>query len=401
MDKIKVVSLTHEEDMDGIGAQAIIYRFFKTSNISAKKYDILSDLFGRNIKEDIDLVCLRTNYTDYIMQWAAIFAKNIDKISKSIIDKLKLKSKKFEDIFESFYNYLSKSKISNFLLKQQIFENQSDYVNIQLIIITDLGFNENFESVLNVLENSKFIIAYFDHHEHPANIRDRYKKICVAYINDGIQTASEIASNYFLSGDDIAFNIAKFGADADFNKFKLPETEKFQSILNRKLTDEVFDAMMGFFAAGNFKQPLIEKLYQESVMWQNEQEEFLKTHTYSIIKKTKDNVDINFIIGISKLKGERMTRIFQKIYTPKAEDVENVFVFIAIDAISREVNIRSHKINVLNIAKKYGGGGHSERAGFILLEKYNKNPQSLEMDSSMIDYEQLTSDILKIIEKSN
>lgn len=398
MDRLKVVSLTHEEDMDGIGAQAIIYRFFKIPNLSLKQKEIINDLFDTIVSGDIDLVCFRTNYSDYLMQWAAIFAKNVDKISTEFKEKINLKSKRFEDIFQTFYEYLANSKISNYYLKQKIIQNQENYSNIHLIFITDLGFNKNFEPVLNLIENSSLKIAYFDHHDIDSAINNRLKKLCVAFINDGTQTSSEIVANFLLPIDDVALKIAKYGADADFNKYKIPETEKFQSILNRKLTDDVFDAMILFFAKGDFYNQLIDKLYQESLLWQSDQEDYLKTHTYSIDKTTKDDIHISFILGISKLKAERSTRILQKTIYPQNEDIEKSYIFIAIDSLSREVNLRSHKINVYNIAKKFGGGGHSERAGFILGDNYINNLNSIELNPSDLKYKELVDDILEIIE---
>lgn len=398
MDKLKVVSITHEEDMDGIGAQAIIYRFFKIPNLSLKQKEIINDLFDSNITNNVDLYCCRTNYSDYLMQWAAIFAKNSDKLSEKITDQIKLNSRRFEDVFEWFYEYLAKSKMSNYFLKQKIIQNQENYANIQLIIITDLGFNQNFENVLKTIEQSKFKIAYFDHHDMDSTIRERFKKLCIAFINDGIQTSSEIVANFFLPIDDIALNIAKYGADADFNKYKIPETEMFQSILNRKLTDDVFDAMIMFFAKGDFHNQLIKKLYQESLLWQSEQENYLKEHTFSIDKTTKDGVIISFILGVSKLKAERSTRLLQKTVYPQNEDIEKSYIFIAIDTFSREVNLRSHKVNVFIIAKAFGGGGHTERAGFILPEQYNKNQNSIELNPTDLKVEALIDDIIKIIE---
>jgi oligoribonuclease NrnB/cAMP/cGMP phosphodiesterase (DHH superfamily) len=396
MAEFRIISITHDEDVDGIGSQSIAYRYFVTCGGT-----VTTKMIGEEIQQIIKFIPIRTDYSGFIAYWSAIFAKNIKMLPKRIQNSIPKEIKSYTQIMDYFYNMVTGTEIFDQKLKQILIANQDLYANPGWIVITDIGFNRTFEKLFDFWVESAFKIGYFDHHEIEQNVRDMLKKICTIYINDDIQTSAEIVREFFLSGDPIAQKISEYGSDADFNRFKIPETEKFQKIFNRKLGEEVLDFMMLSFAKGEFTNKMIDKIYLESKLWHDEQEKYLKTHTNVIqIEESKEG-SIKFIIGSSGLRPGQITRQLQKDYKPDSEDIEKHVVYIGFNIDSAEVNLRSHNINTYKIARAFGGGGHRERSGFLLNKKYiTFYEKGTTINPEKVNFRLLVNEIVTIINNS-
>ncbi|MHA1821059.1 MAG: DHH family phosphoesterase [Promethearchaeota archaeon] len=419
--KIKVVSISHDEDVDGIGAQAIINRYFSMLNSNliedlggSQAYAVFSRLFNEikeskikdgEISQDadikIELINLRTDYTSYFVYWASILAELNQNKSKNE-DEAEPDGENLNKLYKQITgtDLIECSSIKRTLKKLK--ELKEDLKDIDLLIITDLGLNDGSETLidlLSILKENKINIAYFDHHTHGDVIKEFFKEYCVAYVNDEIQTSAEIVFEFFLPTDEVASRIAQFGADADFNRYKYPETEVFQMILNRKFSDDVLEAMVKLFSEGNFSEPIIDKLYQEAVIWQQEQLKVFKEHTYKFEDIKTSIGKVNFIVSISKLRSERMTRILQEEFKSEVikEQIEQHVIFIAINTLSWEVVLRSHNISVDKTARKLNGGGHRERAGFILPKEFIRNTIDGELDLDNLEVKALVNVIAELI----
>ncbi|MHA1340230.1 MAG: hypothetical protein ACTSRZ_09220 [Promethearchaeota archaeon] len=218
---LKIISITHAEDLDGICSQSIIVRYFNTlqnslSPPTTKNIEFLKELkeklFSKNINNNVELVLLHTEYDGYLLYWAAIFAKNlhlfdIDKIasifSKFVtnnnlessqssqiakiikliqihqINEIKKESKiNFWDIWNGFINYFgiqlnlpikdileSKFHINSIKKEQKIVSKENSNSNISNKDIEFRFFNRDLiKTILNIkqiapmLEDPEYII---------------------------------------------------------------------------------------------------------------------------------------------------------------------------------------------------------------------------------------------------
>ncbi|MBD3354179.1 MAG: hypothetical protein GF364_22040, partial [Candidatus Lokiarchaeota archaeon] len=329
MTSVKVLSLTHEEDVDGIGAQAILFRFFKEYKSNTDSVTLISDLLGTQEFDDIILETARTDYTSYLLYWSAILAQNLDKLD----DELKKELDIVKDFDKDIINIYSKIANNAYLDKETlnlISNNADKFVNIDLVILTDLGFNVNFQSLLSVLEKTNIKVAYYDHHEPEENIQKRLNEFCKNYVVDGVETSSEIVKECFMPSDDIANKIAVRGADADFNKYEFVETKRLQSILNRKIADEALEGIMLLLSEGKFNDSLIDKLYKESEIWHNEQIEILKNQTYQYVQENTTHGSVTITIGLSGMRPELATHHLERLYKEKHTQIEKNQIFVGI-----------------------------------------------------------------------
>lgn len=162
-----IVSLTHEHDLDGLGSQAIISRYFNLS--SGKSPNEITYYFG--------------DYTD--------FAEKINII-------------------------LSADSIPSHLIISDIGFNDS--------------FKEIF-SRFKEAQKGGCQICWFDHHIVDESIKEKIRSLIHLYINDTEKCAAEIVKDYYLKNDQIASKIAEFARDTDFRTNKYEFASDLQSII--------------------------------------------------------------------------------------------------------------------------------------------------------------------------
>ncbi|TXT61486.1 MAG: hypothetical protein BAJALOKI3v1_780004 [Promethearchaeota archaeon] len=165
---MKITSLTHEVDLDGIGSQAIIKRYF-------------------NIKENINKEDIHLFYAHYT---------NFKQKIKEILD------------------------ISN---KPDIFIITDIGFNESFIELFSL-FEESM--------NSGCKIYWFDHHIVENSIVKRLRGLLEIYLNDDQKCSAEIVKDYYLPDDTIAQRIAKFAHDTDFGDNNYTIASQIQSIIS-------------------------------------------------------------------------------------------------------------------------------------------------------------------------
>ncbi|MBD3212163.1 MAG: hypothetical protein GF311_06085 [Candidatus Lokiarchaeota archaeon] len=165
---MKITSLTHEVDLDGIGSQAIIKRYF-------------------TIKENIKNEDIHLFYAHYT---------NFKQKIKEILD------------------------VSN---KPDIF--------IITDIGFNEGFAELF-SLFKKSMNSGCKIYWFDHHIVENSVVRRLKNLLEIYLNDDQKCSAEIVKDYYLPDDMIAQEIAKYAHDTDFGDNNYKIASQIQSIIS-------------------------------------------------------------------------------------------------------------------------------------------------------------------------
>ena len=163
-----IVSLTHEHDLDGLGSQAIIQRYF---NLSSE---------NRNNEINYDFA----DYTNFV-----------EKINKA----------------------LSTDPFPSQLIISDIGFNES--------------FKDIF-SVFKSAEKRGCQISWFDHHIVGESIKEELRALIHLYKNDTEKCAAEIVKEYYMKNDPIASKIAEFARDTDFGTNKYRLASDLQSIIS-------------------------------------------------------------------------------------------------------------------------------------------------------------------------
>jgi len=296
-----IVSITHELDLDGLGSQAIIKRYFTYFN-NTKSHNIL---------------CYYAHYTNF----------------KEIVQKVL-------------------SKITS--------EGQ--------LIISDIGFNEDFLQLFPLFEKCKeknCKIYWFDHHIVDKKIQRELERILDEYINDPNRCTAEIIKDYYLPHDSIAIKIASFSRDTDFKTKKYAIASNIQSIISFNRGNELKknkDKIVNLMADGIFENEWYEEQLVKIRVWEEEQTQFAVKHVKIIGIEEFGEIVISF----AKLSGGKVVSILKK-YCPKAK------LFIGIDFRYNEIIIHSEYVDCRELARKFKGGGHKNRAGFKYDEAITKN----------------------------
>lgn len=386
MNSYKIISLTHSEDLDGLCSQTILFRYF-----SILGNPIPQRLLGKDTNDKtIQLICLRTDYTDYPYYLSAIFAQNIQKFDKNSLNKFGISKDSFTDNFhdnwKKIYNLMmnnagtesfdelwidTKTNIENF---------KDELIDVDMILITDLGFNVSFKSFFPILDAIKCKISYLDHHEHDTETRAFFSQRCQLYKISEDKCATQIVQEIFLPDDEIAKKITFFGVDSDFQKWSNPLSEQFQTTISRHTYNyKILDLFRDLFAVGDFNNPKFSELYQELKAWEKEQEKYLFDH---IIKKkisTKGYPRIEIILSASEMRPGRSLRTIERNYERlfghkfDPNDKNTPHVMLSLNIINGKMNIKSNMFNVFKVANYFGGGGHIERAGFNVPKEFLKN----------------------------
>ena len=224
-----IVSLTHEHDLDGLGSQAIIQRYF---NLKSEFQNSEIDFFF-------------ADYTDFV-----------EKIKK----------------------ILNRTPIPSQLIISDLGFNDS--------------FKEVFP-LFKEAKKKGCTISWFDHHIVDPSIKEEIKALIHIYINDPKRCAAEIVKDYFLIDDPIAFKIAEFARDTDFRTDKHKQASEIQSIIgfNRgNQNDQNKHEIVRLLSRGDFDNPWFTE--QLSVLNKWLEEESLVTLNHAITLPVKSFGDV-------------------------------------------------------------------------------------------------------------
>ena len=287
-----IVSITHEHDLDGLGSQAIIKRHLDFSSVILKK----------------NVIYEFATYVDFVEKIRAIL--DTDKIPSQLI-------------------------------------------------ISDIGFNDSFEELFSYFETAitrGCKISWFDHHIVDDLIKERLRNLIDTYVNDPKRCAAEIVKDFYLPGDDISNNIAKFARDTDFRTQLFEVASNLQSIIsfNRGAhNDRNKHRIVELLSQGDFENDWFKSQLESLKQWLEEESSFALEHAIRISLESFGDV----VISWAKLGGGKITKLIKKKF-PYAK------AFIGIDSRYNEIIIHSDFLNCREFAKEFKGGGHKERAGF-------------------------------------
>ncbi|MFX0176438.1 MAG: DHH family phosphoesterase [Candidatus Hodarchaeota archaeon] len=285
-----IVSVTHEHDLDGLGSQAIIYRYFKQID---KNYEI------------------KLIYAHYL---------NFVEIIRNVLDSEVLPEK---------------------------------------LIISDIGFNEEFKELFPLFERiieHGCEIFWFDHHLVEEDIKENLESSISLYLNNPDKCAAEVIKDFYLPEDSIAIRIAEFARDTDFRTEKFKSASDLQLIIGfnkgaNKYREKVI--IVELLAKGDFQNTWFDEQLKNLQYWYSTESKNALEHLRFL------NIE-NFgeiIISYANMGGGKITLLLSEKF-PKRK------AYIGIDKRFNEIIIHSEYINCRDFAKEFEGGGHRIRAGF-------------------------------------
>jgi oligoribonuclease NrnB/cAMP/cGMP phosphodiesterase (DHH superfamily) len=412
METFKILSLSHGEDVDGIGSQAIIKRYFDLLNLPLPS-NLISNADQTLKKTKIELVCATTDYIELIYYWAAIFAQNQDKIDLEKLNLNKDCDTDFVSLWKFFTRILLKGNDEPIhgnefdeigeKSKKIIIDLAKDLKHLNLIIVTDLGFNESLKTIFPILSSMKIDIAYFDHHEHETEVKNFFRENYKTYINDKEKCASQIVKDFFLPDDPVAKFIAELAVDTDYNIYKFPRSEGFMSYISRFIFNpQKIGLLRDLFANGEFSDEKITSIIDSIEKWEKKQEQNLINCLIIRDFLFSDKKSL-LIMGISELKPGRAVRIIKKnfalIFKIKnlSEDINIPHIVLCLNKTNQKSNIRSNFYRIYEVAQHFGGGGHADRAGFVFPERFINGLENDVKTTEMIKVDEMINEIIPLL----
>lgn len=212
-----IVSLTHEHDLDGLGSQAIIRRYF---NLSSE---------NRNN----EIIYYFADYTDFVDKINVIFS------TESVPSQLIISDIGFNDSFKNIFS---------------VFKN---------------AIKRGCQ------------ISWFDHHIVDESIKEELRSLIHLYINETEKCAAEIVKDYYLQNDPIASKIADFARDTDFrtNKYNLAsDLESIISYNRGAQKDQNKHEIVRLLSQGDFHNPWFMEQLESLKEWLEYESTFSSNH---------------------------------------------------------------------------------------------------------------------------
>jgi len=286
-----IVSITHEVDLDGLGSQAIIKRYYE------KEIGL--------IPEEISLYY--AHYTNF--------------------------KERINEIF--------------------------DISLPEVLIITDIGFNKDYTELFPLfkkLKKKNCKIYWFDHHLIEIEFAEELIHTIELYYNDFQKCSAEIVKDFYLPEDKIANEIAQFAHETDFGTNQSKKAIELQTIIsfNRgKKNDQNKKKIVKLLSNGEYENKWFSKELSKSEKWQTNEQKRIEKNIHLV----KINNFGELVLSNAKLSAGSIAKYLKQNYPDKNG-------YLGIDQRYDELVLYSNKVNCRNLAVKFNGGGHKNRAGF-------------------------------------
>ncbi|UCC19021.1 MAG: hypothetical protein JSV62_13075 [Promethearchaeota archaeon] len=236
-----IISITHELDLDGLGSQAIVRRFFV-----------------RIERENIDKIKL---YYAHYKNFIDVIKKTLDVITPS--------------------GYLIISDIGF----------NDEFLNLFPL------FKE--------IKKKNCKIFWFDHHIIDEQIEKKLINCIDVYINDQNRCSAEIVKDYYLRDDSIAIKIASFSRDSDFHTKLYNTATNLQSIIAFNRGNESNGnkrKIVELMSEGVFENDWYNEELTKIKVWEETESQFALNHKKVIEIENFGNFIISFAkIGGGKI----------------------------------------------------------------------------------------------------
>ena len=372
MSPLNIVSLSHSDDFDGIGSQAILHRYF----VELKKP--IPERFGDFSDKEVRIHFFQADYQDYLFYWAAIIAGFKTKNSINPEDfSLELRSTTLKLHNASDMDELRrKFKTTGDVARNRIYLSEEIWKNMDLLILSDIGYNKTFKPLFRMLEELNIPIVYFDHHEHDEDTTRFLSKYCRVYeINEALCT-TQLVHRFFLLGDKTSKFIGDLGADTDFEKYEMRTSKEIMSLISYYRKNPcMLHKIIENYSLGINLDSYLKQEYNTINKWETEAAKRMLDSIREIPLFINEKKHVRVFLGISSLRSGRSmkhlyTAVKNGMFSGKPGET---ILLLTIDEQSLNTNIKSDHVDVHKIAEHFGGGGHKKRAGFRFPSIHVKN----------------------------
>ena len=245
-----IISITHEDDLDGIGSQAIVKRYL---NI---------------IEGNKEIILNYAHYTNFLDKLTEILS------AEKLPSKLFITDIGFNKEFEELFPLLKNAKDG---------------------------------------KDGKCKVYWFDHHVVDDDMQAKLRDTIELYINDEIRCAAEIVKDYYLPEDEIAQRIASLARDTDFGTKKFLLANKLQSIIAYNKGDDLDEnksRIVELLSEGTFENDWFEEQLKKLREWDEKQSELV----FNRVKIVEIESLGKIAISHANIGGGRTARLLQAKY---------------------------------------------------------------------------------------
>ena len=376
MSPINIVSLSHSDDFDGIGSQSILHRYFIELN------NPIPEQFGAFPDKEAKVSFFQADYQDYLFYWAAIIAGKKTKKSTNpnlFVDEFNstiLKLHEVKDMHELRHKFNSMGDVA----QNRVLQSTKIWKNMDLLIISDIGYNKTFKPLFKMLEEIDLPVVYFDHHNHDDETKKFLTKYCRIYeVNENLCT-TQLVHRFFLQEDEISKFIGDLGADTDFGTYKMPTSKEIMSIISYyRKTPHILAKIIKNYSQGINLDSELKAEYLTINKWETVEAKKMLGSLREIPLTVSENKQVIVFFGVSTLRsGRSMNHLNSYIKNRlNSKKLGDIILLFTIDSKNMNTNIKSDHTDVHKIAEHFGGGGHKNRAGFRFPVRFvNKEDES-------------------------
>ena len=231
-----------------------------------------------------------------------------------------------------------------------------------IIYIVDFSFDP--ETML-YLKNRGTDVVWIDHHISAINLSIKHGYDTMFGIRDNTHAACELVHYYFHNSYCPNHGAIYYLGRYDVWDTSVKDIYKYQYGLKSKYDLSTFDYKFwsNLFAADYIDQTQTESIIRDGAII----ETYIEQYNYSVCKTISYVINFEGLKCICASTSVTSSKFFDGIYNEAEHDAMIVYKYEP--SIKKwKVSIYSTKsdLNVSEIAKKYGGGGHAGASGFIL-----------------------------------
>ncbi len=309
----KPIIISHKEDVDGIVAAALL---FNVLNYEGKAKEQIKIHLVNYFEYPILLKSLKSSFLEH-----DIYISDLG-ITSSVMN-----------YFENWENCLNNNNLC--------YRYYYDHHNIKnsLLKVLESLFNEYCNSTLG---EGKDIACASD------LIYARFKNVLPAYFGEIAHYAHLMD---FKSQADV--NDPRFAIASDLNTFITYHQSSMEELI------DLIHVMQDLEDWEEFKSGLPQKI-EKIHTWEHDQ---MRVIMNGCLELTKEGY--KFIASAAEIRSGWITRFLNEKY-------ENFDVYVGFSYKDLSLNLRSKYLIMDKVAREFGGGGHEDRAGFVLLENYKE-----------------------------
>lgn len=278
----------------------------------------------------------------------------------------------FENVEVEYHNYNTINKrLAYFLSKKE-------YREYDFVYITDISVNDNVAKLIqNHVQNNHMELKLIDHHESALGLNQYDWAFVSEYVGTQKTCATLSFKNYFMTfgtasqkellSKQVVCDLVESVRLYDSNEWREADFRTLEKYYPQQLNN-----LMYLMGKKRFVENLLAKIEGGSLSLSETELMMLSMDAEKFETYLRSR---NKALMVKDIQGYHAGIVFAENYvndlSTRLMEMHPEIDFIAIIYVPFKVSFRTNKpnVNVLDIAKKYGGGGHIQSAGSNLTEQ--------------------------------